>query len=68
MSLSIQKEKDLIRLRYQDDKRAGEIVIDLNENRIVLHEIRNLRIIFEAPKQALQRISKEETKEKTSLA
>ena len=68
MSLSIQKEKGLIRVRYQDDERAGEVVIDLNENRIVLHEIRNLRIIFEAPKQALQGISKIETKEKTKLS
>ena len=67
MSLNIQRDRNIIRIRYQDNERAGEIEIDLNENRIILHQIHNLRIIFESPEHDIQRTSKEETKGETKL-
>ena len=51
MSLSIRQENTYIRIRYNDNERSGEITIDLKENKIILHEIRNLRIIFESSHQ-----------------
>ena len=48
MSLSIRQENTCIRIRYNDSERSGEITIDLKENKIILHEIRNLRIILES--------------------
>ena len=56
VSLNIQREKETIRIRYQDDNRSGEVVIDLNENNVIIYQANNLRIIFEVSKSALLEI------------
>lgn len=48
VSLNIRQENTCIRIRYNDSERSGEVTIDLKENKIILHEIRNLRIILES--------------------
>jgi len=54
VSLSIHKLETGFRLRYGDEKRHIDVFIDTQKGDVVIHSIRNVRVILESPEEKVE--------------